>query len=331
MDLDALTTARRAEWERLNALGRARRLSGEDVDELITRYRAASADLGDIKTSVGRTAHGDHLSLLLARARRRLTSPAGAPLARIPAFAARQLPAALYRLRWTTLVVAVAFLLIGGTVAAWISTDPVLLAALGSDADLRYYAENQFADYYSENPAAVFAGTVWTNNAWIAAQSVLFGITGFWPVMVLIQNAVTTGTAAAVLISFGHADTFALFILPHGQLELTSVFVAVAAGLHLFWSWVAPGPRTRTAALASEGRAVATIAIGLVFVLAVAGLIEGFVTAQPWPWPVKIGIGSAALAAFLVYMLVLGRHAFREGETGDLDEADTGTPQLSVG
>ena len=63
---------------------------------------------------------------------------------------------------------------------------------------LEQYAENDFTDYYSENPAAVFAGTVWTNNAWIAAQCVLFGITGFWPIMVLVQNAVGVGTAAAV-------------------------------------------------------------------------------------------------------------------------------------
>ena len=172
---------------------------------------------------------------------------------------------------------------------------------------------------------------MWTNNAWIAAQCVLFGITGIWPLMVLVQNAVGVGTAAAVMLAFDRGDVFLLFILPHGLLELTSIFVAGAAGLHIFWAWVAPGRRSRGEALAAAGRSLATIAIGLVIALAVSGLIEGFVTAQPWPWPIKIGIGALALALFLVYMLVVGRRAVRLGETGDLEEADAGTPTLVAG
>jgi uncharacterized membrane protein SpoIIM required for sporulation len=160
---------------------------------------------------------------------------------------------------------------------------------------------------------------------------VLFGITGFWPLMVLVQNAVCVGTAAAVMAAFDRADVFLLYILPHGLLELTSIFVAGAAGLRIFWAWVAPGPRPRGESLAAAGRSLATVAIGLVLALAVSGLIEGFVTGQPWPWFVKIGIGAAALAAFLVYMLLVGGRAYRHGETGDLTEYEAGTPTLVAG
>ncbi len=331
MDLDALTAARREEWARLEELSRTRHLSGAEVDELVTRYRAASADLADAKTSAGRSVQSDHVSTMLARARLRLTGVPENPLRQIPRFFVLQLPAALYRVRWTTLAIAIGFVAVWVVTALWVSGDPALVASLGSQAQLEHYAENQFTEYYSENPAAVFAGTVWTNNAWIAAQCVLFGITGIWPVMVLVQNAVGVGTAAAILTAFDRADVFVLYILPHGLLELTSLFVAGAAGLHIFWAWVAPGPRSRGEALAAAGRSLATIAIGLVFALGLSGLIEGFVTAQPWPWPVKIGIGAAALAAFLVYMLVVGRRAQRLGETGDLTEFEAGTPTLVTG
>lgn len=331
MDLDALTAARRQEWARLDELSRARRLSGAEVDELVTRYRAASADLADAKTSAGRSIQSDHVSTMLGRARLRLTGAPENVMRQIPRFFALQLPAALYRVRWTTLVIAAAFLMVVTIVALWVSQDAALVASLGSRAQLEQYAENDFTEYYSENPAAVFAGTVWTNNAWIAAQCVLFGITGVWPVMVLVQNAVGVGTAAAVMTAFDRADVFVLFILPHGLLELTCIFVAGAAGLHIFWAWVAPGARSRGEALAATGRSLATIAIGLVIALGVSGLIEGFVTAQPWPWPVKIGIGAAALALFLVYMLAVGRRAHRLGETGDLTEYETGTPTLVAG
>ncbi|MDY0909023.1 stage II sporulation protein M [Microbacterium sp. CFBP9034] len=331
MDLDALTAARREEWARLDQLSRTRRLTGAEVDELVTRYRAASADLADAKTSAGRSVQGDHISTMLARARLRLTGAPENVLRQIPRFFALQLPAALYRVRWATLVIALGFLAVGTVVALWVSGDPALVAALGSRLQLEQYAENDFTDYYSENHPAAFAGTVWTNNAWIAMQCVLFGITGFWPITVLVQNAVGVGTAAAIMIEFGRADVFLLYILPHGMLELTCLFVAGAAGLSIFWAWVAPGRRSRGESLAAAGRSLATVAIGLVIALGVAGLIEGFVTAQPWPWPLKIAIGAAALVLFLVYMIVVGGRAHRRGETGDLTEYEAGTPTLVAG
>lgn len=331
MDADALADARRAEWTRLDALSRKRRLSGDEVDELIVRYRAASADLAELKTTVGDSPQGAHVSTILAGARLRLTGTSDNIIAQAGRFFGSQLPAALYRLRWTTLAIAVAFVLISAGIAAWVSSDPALVATLGPPDLLQQYADDDFTGYYTENPAAVFAGVVWTNNAWIALQCVLFGITGVWPIYAVLQNAVGIGTSAAIMAAHDRLDIMVLYILPHGLLEMTSIFVACAAGLHLFWAWIAPGRRRRGAALAAEGRSVATVAIGLIFALALSGLVEGFVTGWSLPWPVKIGIGAAALGVFLAYMLIVGRRAARRGETGDLLEYEAGTPQLVSG
>jgi uncharacterized membrane protein SpoIIM required for sporulation len=330
VDADALTDARRAEWERLDQLSRAR-LDGAGVDELIVRYRAASADLAELKTSVGESPQGAYLSTILVRARLRLTGASDNILTQTGRFFSLQLPAALYRLRWTTLVVAVSFIAVVVGTAAWISSDPALLATLGPPDLLEQYADESFTGYYTENPAAVFMGMVWWNNAWIALQCVLFGITGLWPINVLVQNAMGLGVSGAVMAAHDQVDVMILYILPHGLLEMTSIFVAAAGGLHLFWSWVAPGHRSRGESLAAEGRSLATVAIGLVFALFVSGLIEGFVTGWSLPWPIKIGIGVAALAAFLIYMLVIGGRAYRRGETGDLVEYEAGTPRLLAG
>lgn len=330
MDLDALRAARAGEWDRLAELSRTKRLSGAEADELISRYRAASADLADAKTSAGRTVLSDYLSTLLSNARARLTGAPDNVMRQIPRFFAVQLPAALYRLRWTTLAVAVAFLIIASTVAFWISSDPALIAALGNHDALRQYAENDFTEYY--NPAASFAGMVWTNNAWISAQVIALGITGIYPVAALMQNAVGLGQAAAVLMEFDRGDVFLLHILPHGMLELTCIFVAVAAGLRIFWAWVAPGRQTRLESLAQAGRSLATVVVGLILALALSGVVEGFVTGQQsWPWAVKIAIGALALGIFLFYMLFFGRRAARAGESGDLTEHERGTPQLVAG
>ncbi|MFC5790847.1 stage II sporulation protein M [Agromyces tardus] len=331
MDLDALASARHDDWQRLDALARARRLDGAEADELIERYQSAASDLSLVQATAGSTALGDRLSVSLARARVRFTGAPDNPLRQFSRFAVVSLPAALYRVRWLTLAVAVVTFVVAALYAAWVASDPRVLANLGSESELRAIAEDGFVAYYSEHPAASFAGSVWTNNAWIAAQCVAFGITGVWVPWVVLQNAQNLGITASIMFAYDEADTFFLYIAPHGLLELTCVFIAAAAGLRIFWSWVAPGPRTRGAALAEDARSLFTVAIGLVFFLLIAGVIEGFVTPAPWPWPVKIGIGALALAALLVYMLVLGGRAVRAGETGDLSAFDAGAERMTAG
>ncbi|WP_375388064.1 stage II sporulation protein M [uncultured Amnibacterium sp.] len=328
MDLDALRSARQGEWDRLDTLAAHRRLSGRDSDELVLRYQDGAADLSAITTTAGSVALGDRLSVSLSRARMRFTGTGRNVLSQLPAFFLLQLPAALYRVRWWTFWIALGSAVIAVAYGTWSANSPQVQAAMGSDADLKQLVNNDFVNYYSENPAASFTSQVWTNNAFIAAQCIAFGILGVYVPYILLQNAMNIGLTGGILIGYGHADTFFLYIAPHGLLELTSVFVAGAAGMRVFWAWIAPGPRTRLQALAEDGRAMFIIAVGLTISLFVSGIIEGFVTPSPLPWPVKIGIGALALTAFLLYMVVVGGRAHRLGETGDLDPFAAGARRI---
>ena len=327
MDLDALRAAREGEWQRLDVLAKGR-LDGRGSDELIRRYQDAAADLSAVTTTAGAVALADRLSVSLSRARMRFTGTGTNLLSQIPRFFMLQLPAALYRLRWWTLVIAVVSAAVAVIYGAWAANSPQVIASFGDDARLRQLVDHDFVNYYSENPAASFTSQVWTNNAFIAAQCVAFGILGIYVPYILLQNAQNVGLTGGVLIHYGRADTFFLYIAPHGLLELTSIFVAGAAGMRIFWSWIAPGARTRGQALAEDGRALFIVAIGLTLSLFVSGCIEGFVTPSPLPWPVKIGIGALALAAFLFYMLFVGGRAARAGETGDLDPFAAGARRI---
>lgn len=331
MDLDAYADAHRDEWERLSALAARRRLSGAEADELIEGYQSAAAQLSAIKATAGRSLHGDRLSLVLSRARLRFTGARTNVLHQLSVFFAAHLPAALHRVRWVTLAVAASVVIVAALYAVWVSANPEVLASLGPYETLRDYAERDFVGYYSDRAEASFGAQVWTNNAFIAAQCIAFGITGFWVPVVLFQNAQGLGTSAAIMHEFDRLDHFFLYISPHGQLELYSVFVAAAAGLMIFWAWVAPGARTRGRALAEDGRALFTIVIGLILSLLVSGVIEGWVTRQDWPWPIKIGIGTVALAAFCWYQWVWGARVRRTGQTGDLDETEAGARPLVAG
>lgn len=330
MDLDAYSAAHRDEWDELARLGSKGTFSGAEADSLIDHYQSGASQLSAIKTTVGQTAQGDRLSLWLSRARLRFTGASTNVLSLLPRFFVNQLPAALYRIRWLTLVVTAVSLLIAVIYAAWAISDPRVLATFGDEAYLEQYRQD-FVDYYSNYSGSSFTGFVWTNNAWIAAQCILLGPFGVFTPVIMFQNVQGLGMAAAALQHFGDLDVFLLYIAPHGQLELYAIFTAGATGMRIFWAWIAPGARTRAQSFIEEGRALFTVVIGLIAALFVSGIIEGFVTRQPWPWPVKIGIGTVALAAFLAYQWIVGRRAARAGETGDLDEFEAGAKQLVAG
>ena len=237
-------------------------------------------------------------------------------------FVLQSVPAALYRIRWWTCGVMVAEIALALVVGVWTLHSPEAMAALGSPEKLDTYAHEAFESYYSTYSAPDFAAVVWTNNARLAAICVAGGITGFVPLVMLYKNAVNVGQSGAIMADHDLLGVFFSLISPHGLLELTCIFIAGAAGLKLFWTMLVPGSRRRAAALAAEGRALITVAVGLTVALAIAGLIEAFVTPAPIAWPVKITIGAGALALLWAYTLILGRSAVAVGATGDLEDDD---------
>jgi uncharacterized membrane protein SpoIIM required for sporulation len=228
-------------------------------------------------------------------------------------------PVAVYRSwRWWC-GVATASSLVAFALMAYVAANPAVQTRLLPADEIRQLVEHDFADYYSASPAQDFAAQVWTNNALLAAVCLVSGILVLPVLYLLATNMANVGVVGGIMIGNGRADVFWGLITPHGLLEIMAVFVAAGVGLRLGWAWIAPGPRrTRAQALAEETRAGVVVALGLVGVLAVTGVIEGFVTPSPLPTWARIGIGAGAFVGFLLYVVVLGRRAARAGETGDL-------------
>lgn len=322
MDLDAFSAVRQPAWARLDELTRRRVRDGAEADELVRLYQAVATDLSTVRSAAPDPDTVARLSQLLARARSAIAGTHEPAWRDVRRFLVVSLPAALYRIRWWSVAVMTAFLLVAVVAGWWVATDADALAAMGTPAQRQQYVDEAFASYY--DPGLGFAAVVWTNNAWIAAVCIGIGISGIGPLYVLAQNAVNVGATGGMMAAHGSLDVFLTLIAPHGLLELTAIFVAGAAGLRLCWTWVDPGGRPRGRALAEEGRSTITVAIGLVGALALSGLVEGFVTGSSLPWWLKIVVGAVALAAFWTYTIVLGRRAVREGETGDLEEDAAG-------
>ncbi len=317
MDVDAFVTAHARRWQRLEQLTRRRRLTGPEADELVDGYQEVATHLSVVRSSAPDPGLVAYLSSVLARARTRTTGTRTTSWRDVVGFLTSTFPAALYRTRrwWLgTLVVNVA---VAAVIVLWLLEHPGVESALISPAEADRLVDVEFERYYSEHAASHFAAQVWTNNAWVAALCIAFGVLGLPVVYLLFTNIVNVAVVAALMIGHDRGSLFFGLILPHGLLELTAVFVAAGVGLRLFWSWVEPRERTRLQSVAHEGRSAAGVALGLVLVLLVSGLIEAFVTPSGLPTWARIGIGVAAEVAFLGYVFGPGRRAYRSGHTGD--------------
>ena len=328
MDTDAYVAAHQADWARLDALVRRRRsLTGDEVDELVTLYQRTTTHLSTLRSAGQDPALVARLSGRVAQARTAVTgahTPAWSVLAR---FAVVSFPAMAYRLRWWWAATAGGSVLVAVLLGWWVARAPAVQAALLPRAEVRDLVNHEFQHYYSQYAATSFAAKVWTNNVWVAAESLIFGVLlGLPTLLVLFENAANGGVQGGLMVAHGKGGLFFSLILPHGMLELSAVFLAAAAGLRLGWCIIDPGPRPRGRALAEEGRSALTIALGLIVVLLVSGVIEAFVTPSPLPSWARIGIGAVAEAAFLSYVILLGRRAAAAGQTADMEHAPDTAP-----
>ena len=313
MDSLAYAQAHDAQWRRLKKLARMRRLSGEQSDELIQLYQRSAGQLAHIRTQAPDPDIVLRLSAVLGYARSRITAVPVSPLVAVLRFFTVALPYAFYRIRWWIAVVTAVCVLFACAMGFAYALNPDLLDTLGSYSQQQAYAKQAFEAYYSQYSHADFSALVWSNNAWIAVQCVAGGVSGIYPGFVLLMNSLNIGQSAAIMNRFDELPIFFQLILPHGQLELMAIFISGAAGIRLFWAWVHPGSMPRVQALGREGRQTMLVSIGLVFVLFISGLEEGFVTPSSLPWWLKIAIGTLSLLLLWLWILICGRRAHERG------------------
>jgi uncharacterized membrane protein SpoIIM required for sporulation len=319
VDIDSFSAVREERWAQLKVLSKRRRLTGAEADELTRLYQATAGDLSAVRSAAPEPGLISKLSVLLAQSRVWLTGAHGSATKDVVRFFTRTLPAAMYRVRWWGVWVSVAVLVAALIAGWWTFNHEESLDLVGDAATRAQFANEAFASYYTDYSNESFAAQVWTNNAWLALQCIAFGITGFFPLVLMYNTALQLGVAGAVMAEHDGLDVFFALIIPHGLLELSAVFVAAGAGLRLFWVMLVPGHRRRAEALGEEGRITFAVGIGLVIALFASGLIEGFVTPSTMPWWLKIVIGAIACAAFWAYIFVAGRVAASEGVTGDVE------------
>ena len=326
MDVDTFLATNQASWDRLSWLVRragrsVRRLSPEELEEMVALYQRTATHLSYARTTYRDPALTATLSGLVARAGAVVYGSRPRTLRALGRFFAVTFPAAVWHSRKFIGVSTALFLVPAFAIGLWVATSPRAVEATGPKAVREAYIDQDFEQYYKSEPASEFASHVFTNNVQVSIYAFAAGIAFCLPTaFILMFNGASVGVAGGLFASVGQQAKFWGLILPHGLLELTAVFIAGGAGLRLGWTLIDPGDRTRRAALAEEARRALAIVAGLVVVFAVAGTIEGFVTGSSLPTWTRVGIGVLGEAVLLSWLYVRGRAAARQGLTGALAE-----------
>lgn len=311
--VDRFVEDRRARWSRLaqlvaEARGRVSRLRPDEVLELGDLYRAATSDLAIARRDHPRDVVTERLNDLVAAAHALVYSEAPASGRRLRRFVAHDVPATARAAMPFTLV-ALAALAVPAlfSYGAGLVAPDVAATALSEEAK-QHLAERRPGSEIPLEMRPVAGPLIIANNVRVAIVAFAGGATaGVLTLFVLVLNGAMLGAVFAVLHGTAGAAALLEFILAHGFLEISAIVLSAGAGLQVAWAMLHPGDLRRRDALRLAGERAVRIVILTVAVLAVAGMIEAFVSPTTLPAPAKLAVGAASGAALWAYVLRAGR------------------------
>jgi uncharacterized membrane protein SpoIIM required for sporulation len=311
---------RRAHWKRLEELlDRSRRqgiaaLDDDELTELARLYRAATTHLAQRRTFGATAGTLDQLNRLVADAHHVIYGRAhrGSGLRVIAqtflAFPEVVRKTAAYH------VVALALLLIGGLYGfAGASHDPewALRYAVAGDVRVPYATTEELRETLltgrdpdapmATGEKAQFASFLWQNNTRVALLAFFAGFfAGVPTVFLLLTNGLHIGVYSATFHSHGLATEWWAWILPHGVTEFLAIILLAGGGLYLGRQIIAPGARTRRAALRDARAPALNLALFAFPMLFAAALLESFLRQSTLGDPARyvVALGTAGFWAF---------------------------------
>ncbi len=214
--------------------------------------------------------------------------------------------------------------MIAGVAVGWllVASDPEWYHAIvpGQFADSRVPGASRevllktiFGNQEQDGMSA-FAAYLFSNNAQVSILAFALGFAfGIPSLMLLVQNLATLGAMLWLYHGQGLAADFMGWISVHGTTELFAILLAGGAGLHIGRSMAFPGERTIMEAAAQAGRRSAQVMTGVVLMLIVAAMLEGFARQLIDNTPGRFVVGGFMLAFWLAYFFAYRGRAENRG------------------
>ncbi len=319
MNIDELYQSRKQEWEQLSALvervqSDAQRLSTADIEKLAGFYRATSSDLALAKRDFPRHRVTQYLNQLVARAHAVLYQ--GEPIVwnHLVDFALSGFPRIF---RETFIFTFAAFLMftipavMAGFTAAASPKAAVWLLPAGAQNLIPIIEDKQLWVNIPIEDRPFASSFIMTNNIRVSILAFGSGVTGgLLTLWILVENGLILGGLLGLTSYYGIGFDLATFVIGHGVIELSVIFISGGSGLMLGWALLHPGLMRRRDALALAAQKAVRLLGGAIPWLVAAGIIEGFISpSEAIPWQIKwmVGIGSGII--FYSYLFIGGRES----------------------
>lgn len=306
---------REEDWRRLERLigkvekGGIADLSDDDLLAAPVLYRSALSALSVARATSLDRALIEYLETLCARSYFFVYGSRETLWGQLAAFFREGWPKAVRGL-WRETLASFALLALGAVLAAWL---------VSHEADW-YYAFMPRGMAGGRDPAAttqalretlfgggkeglsVFATFLFTHNAQISILAFALGFALCIPTAALVfYNGATLGAFFTLFASRGLGLEAGGWLLIHGVTELFAVVLAGAAGLRIGWAVAFPGEQRRLDAIAEAGRHAATVMGGVVVMLFLAGLLEGFGRQLITLTPARYAVAAASALIWGLY------------------------------
>jgi uncharacterized membrane protein SpoIIM required for sporulation len=148
------------------------------------------------------------------------------------------------------------------------------------------------------------SSNIMQNNISVTILAFAGGMTaGIFTTFLLWNNGLSIGAIATLVGKYHLAYPFWAFVLPHGALELPAIFISGGAGLLLAKAIVFPGQYRRRDQLKLLGGKAIQLMFGVVPMLFMAGIIEGFFSPSPVvPSSLKYLVGTVLFSLLVIYL-----------------------------
>ncbi|HNQ16180.1 MAG TPA: stage II sporulation protein M, partial [Pyrinomonadaceae bacterium] len=154
------------------------------------------------------------------------------------------------------------------------------------------------------------SSAILTNNIRVAFYAFALGaFFGIGTLYVLLINGLSIGGVLGVCyrVDPNFGNLLVDFMVAHGVVELSCIFIAAGAGMSIGYAIIDPGDLTRGQALKFRGREAAKLVVGVALFLFAAGIIEGFISPSYLAPAVKWLIGITTGILMFVYLFLVGR------------------------
>ena len=326
MPIDRFINERKTAWQRLEELLHLvdrmslRKLHREEVRELGRIYRRTASDLAIARAESRDPRLINYLNSLVIRAHGRIYRADAQGGRRIRNFFARDFPQTFRRTwRYTALSFVVVLVF---SVGSFLGTrlDPEFSEFAGISPYFREVVINKRTHWWQDLNEANQIGSsqIFTNNIRVTFYAFAYGaMLGVGTLYILAFNGAMVGAILALTYRAGFGNDLVAFMVGHGVIELSCIFISGGAGLLIGSALLMPGDLTRGDALKSRGLDAIYLVVGCVPLLVVAGIIEGFISPTPISPIIKFSIGGITGVAMYSYLLLAGREQETKGEKGN--------------